>query len=396
MDSILGKLTPGGLITVVHPVKEGLDSRLMDHERIPLSRPSLRIEDFEAVTAVLKSGNLVQGSEVAKLEAFLANHLGSHYAIAVSNGTAALELSIMSLGIGINDEVIVPPYSFVATANAVALTGATPVFADVCDDQLNICADSVRSRITKRTKAIVVVHEFGFTANLEKLLKVAKDFNLPLVEDAACALGSRAYGAQLGTLGAIGCFSFHPRKIVTSGEGGLVVTSNPQVADFIRSMRNHGLDERDNVRRYSRIGYNFRMTDFGAALLTSQLKRLDSIIYSRNQIANLYTSEISKDLVRFPHYLPQETKNWQTFPLLLPSEETASQFIHFMEKQNIAAIRPAQHIPSEPSYATSTKHTAQISPNALHLWKRCVAVPLLEDMTENEISRVIGSINEFH
>ena len=368
----------------------------MDHERIPLSRPSLRGEDFEAVNSVLRSGNLVQGLEVSRLEAFLGNFLGSNYAIAVSSATAALELSIMSLGIGISDEVIVPPYSFVATANAVALTGATPIFADLCEDQLNICADSVRSRITKRTKAIVVVHEFGFTANLEKLLQVAKDFNLPIVEDAACALGSRAYGAQLGTLGVIGCYSFHPRKIVTSGEGGLVVTNNPQVAEFIRSMRNHGIDEHDNLRKYTLIGYNFRMTDFGAALLNSQLKRLDSIIYSRNQIASLYTSEISNDLVKFPRYLSQETKNWQTFPLLLQSEEMANRFIEFLDKRNVTAIRPAQYIPLEPAYAKRTKHSPQISPNALHFWNRCIAVPLFEDMTENDISRVIGSINDFH
>lgn len=368
----------------------------MDQERIPLSRPSLKAEDLEAVSAVLRSGNLVQGAEVEKLEDVLARLLGSKYAIAVSSGTAALELSIMSLGIGRNDEVIVPPYSFVATANAVALTGATPIFADLCDNQLNICADSVQSRITERTKAIVVVHEFGFTANLERLLKVAKEHDLAIVEDAACALGSHAYGAPLGTFGIIGCFSFHPRKIVTSGEGGLVLTNDHQIASYVRSMRNHGLDEGNAVRRYSRVGYNFRMTDFAAALLTSQLQRLDHIVQSRNQIASRYTSDMSRELVRFPDYLPQEIKNWQTFPVLLPSEEMADRFMQFLNERNVSAIRPAQHIPSEPAYALNAMYAPQISPNALQLWKRCVAVPLFEEMTENEISRVIGSVNEFH
>jgi dTDP-4-amino-4,6-dideoxygalactose transaminase len=367
----------------------------MEFQSIPLSRPSLSGVEIEAAVEVLRSGNLVQGAVTADVEEKIAELFGQKFAILVSNGTAALHLSLLSLGAGPGDEVIVPAYSFIATANAVMLTGAKPIFVDVSESEINIDPIKARKKISNRTKAIIIVHEFGFTADIQAFQEISKESGIPLIEDAACAFGSEINNGPLGTFSALGCFSFHPRKIVTSGEGGLILTNNQKLANFVTSMRNHGVSSSNIIRSYEYPGYNYRITDFQSALLPGQVGRLGDIIEKRNEIASRYNLEIRNPLVSYPKYLDQRIKNWQTFPILLPSAHLADRFIKYASENGVAAIRPAQLMPMENTYNKLSEYSEEKFPEAKELWNKCLALPLFDTMTEADISRVVETVNEF-
>lgn len=361
---------------------------------IPLSRPNIRQEEVALVVDVINSGQLVQGEFVHNLETHFAELHGVPYAIAVSNGTAALHLSMLAMGIGLGDEVIVTAYSFVASANSIVLAGATPVFCDTQEDYVNMDVHRIQSLFTKRTKAILVVHEFGFPAEIESILEIAALKGVPVIEDAACALGSTKGQRRLGTFGALASFSFHPRKLITSGEGGIVVTSDIRLATYLRSMRNHGLDVESQERKYSRAGFNYRMSDISAALLLPQLSRLEEIVNLRNGIAQRYRDSIINPRIEFLALDPDAINNWQTFPILLENESEANRFIDFMGIHGFGAIRPAQLIPSEP-YFKALGWVIEDFPNASALHSRAVALPMFELMTDIEISSVIEACNDF-
>jgi len=210
-------------------------------EFIPLTSPDIRDEDIEAVVKVLRSGMLVQAQNVTDFENAMVSFTKTGQAIAVSNGTATLHLALVALGIGSGDEVIVPALSYVATANVVELVGATPVFVDIDLDTFNINVSEIESKITTKTKAIIPVHEFGLACDIEGVMKIAEKHNLYVIEDAACALGATQNEKHVGTFGTFGSFSFHPRKAISSGEGGIVTTEDEALAAKIRIHRNHGV-----------------------------------------------------------------------------------------------------------------------------------------------------------
>lgn len=251
---------------------------------IRLAKPLLDGEEMAEIGSVLASGFLSRGPKVAEFEEALAGYLGVRHAVSVSSGTAALHLSVLALGLSEGDEVIVPDFSFPATANAVALAGAKPVLCDVHSATFNIDAGEVERLITPRTKAVMPVHQFGLPADMNAIVKIAKDCELNIIEDAACALGAEHQSQKCGTLGKIACFSFHPRKIATTGEGGVVVTDDDVIAEKVRSLRNHGSLKGDFVL----AGYNYRMSDINAALGVAQLRKLPMLIERRRELARLY------------------------------------------------------------------------------------------------------------
>lgn len=210
---------------------------------IRLTRPYIPDEAIEKCIEVLRSGNLVQGLYAEKFEQAISDYLDVKHAMVVSSGTAALHLSLIALGIGPGDEVIVPAFSFPATANVVELVGAKPVFVDIKLDDFCIDASFIESVITNNTKAIIPVHEFGMPANMKPVLKLAEKYKLFIIEDAACALGAEYENRKAGAFGNLGCFSFHPRKAITTGEGGVVVTNDISLAEKIRAIRNHGIEK---------------------------------------------------------------------------------------------------------------------------------------------------------
>ena len=255
---------------------------------IPLMIPDIQPQDKQAVIDVLDSGMLIQGKKVAELERQFCEYLGMENAIAVSNGTATMHLILHAWGIGPGDEVIVPALSYVATANVVELVGAKVVFVDVDENAFNIDVTKIEEKITVNTKAILPVHEFGLCCNIEAICDLAKKHDLLVLEDAACALGATSNGKFSGTFGDAASFSLHPRKAITSGEGGVIVTNDAKLASKLRMLRNHGIEMQNGEMTFPTAGFNYRLTDIQAALVSSQFKRLQTILEYKRELAKVY------------------------------------------------------------------------------------------------------------
>ena len=265
---------------------------------IPLTRPEFGDEEARAVAGVLKSGWVSQGPKVAEFEALVAARVGAAHGVATTSCTTALHLALVASGVGPGDEVICPSYSFIATANAVLYAGATPVFAEIEADTWNIDPADIEKRVSPKTKAILAVHQVGLAADIDRL-KGAAPRGVPLIEDAACAIGSLYKGRPVGSSGNVSCLSFHPRKTISLGEGGMVLTDDGGIADRVRRLRSHGASISDLDRHraqglvyeeYRELGYNYRMTDIQAAIGIEQLKRLDDLLARRRAVATRYNS----------------------------------------------------------------------------------------------------------
>jgi perosamine synthetase len=274
---------------------------------VRLAKPAVGEEELAEIREVLESGTLTMGPKVAELETLLAVAAGTEHAVAVSSGTAALHLGVLALGIGPGDEVLVPAYTFPATANVVALVGATPVLADVDPVTMNMDAGDAARRVTPRTKAVLAVHLFGRPARLEELPE------LPVLEDAAGALGASHGGRACGSLGELGCFSFHPRKIVTTGEGGAVTTDDDALAERIRSLRHHGWSGDDMPDG----AYNYRLSDVLCALGIPQLGRLEELLATRERIAAGYAERLAGLDVVLPTADEGDRHGWQAYVIQL-------------------------------------------------------------------------------
>ena len=362
---------------------------------IPLASPDIREIDIDAVSSVLRSGNLVQGKQVEQLESNLANYLGVPYCVAVTNGTATLHLILVALGIGPGDEVIVPALSYIATANVVELVGAHPVFVDIKLDSFNINTELIVSKITKRTKAIMIVHEFGLAADILRVKAICDAHNLLLIEDAACALGAKDHGIFAGTLGIAGSFSFHPRKAITSGEGGAIITSDAGLALRLRTLRNHGIDAANkNKMDFILAGYNCRMTDFQAALLDSQLQRLDGILEQKQHIADRYLNEINHPYIKLPVISVGKLPSWQTFHVVLQGPLKQAEIITKLREEGIGTNYGAQCMPAQTYFLEKYKHDAPSEfPQAWTAYQAGLAIPLYEKLNSEQISHIIQTLN---
>ncbi len=360
---------------------------------IPLARPDIRDEDIKCAVEVLQSGMLVQGKNVELAESKLSKLLNSENAALLSNGTATLHAALISLGIGKGDEVIVPAFSYVATANVVELVGATCVFCDIDISTFNIDASKIEKLITAKTKAIIPVHEFGLSCEIETIVQIAKENSLFVIEDAACALGATYSGKQVGTFGDFGSFSFHPRKAISSGEGGLLVSNNRQNIDKIKILRNHGIEMQNGRMEFVNAGLNYRMTDFQAALLNSQLNRFDTILKRKQEISEIYCSHIKNKNLILPHVPNNCTHTWQTFHLLV-SEKNRDEVIQQLKNVNIGTNYGAQCIPEMKYYLNKyNQDCAQQFPNAKRAYENGIAIPLYELLNEVEIQYIIEQIN---
>jgi dTDP-4-amino-4,6-dideoxygalactose transaminase len=283
--------------------------------------------EWRAVREVIESGWITQGPRVAALETAMAGWCETRHAVAVSSCTAALHLALLCSGVGHGDEVIVPSMSYIATANAVAHAGATPVFAEVDPRTFNLDPADARTRITPRTKAIVLVHQLGLPADIDELQALARAHDLRLIEDAACALGSRYRGRPIGSHSDLVCFSFHPRKIASTGEGGVITTSSDTLAERLRRLRQHGMSVSDSARHsasrviresYGEVGYNYRLTDLQAAIGIEQLKRLPAILRARRRLRERYDAAFAAGEIIEPPYVPEYVEwNVQSYAVRL-------------------------------------------------------------------------------
>jgi perosamine synthetase len=343
---------------------------------IRLAWPDLGEEELAAVAEVLESGQLTMGPKVAEFEDGLARACEVEHAVAVSSGTAALHLAVLALGIGEGDEVIVPAYTFPATANVVALAGAIPVLADVDPQTMNVRPEAVADAVTDRTRAVLVVHLFGRPARWDELEAAVPD-GVELLEDAAGALGARRGGRPCGGLGRLGCLSFHPRKIVTTGEGGAVTTNDGEVAATIRSMRHHGWRDGEMPGP----GFNYRLPDILCALGITQLRRLRSLLEARQQLAEGY-GELLDGVVHLPAADVGDTHGWQAYVVQLERRDKA---LNALREAGIEA-----QIGTYALHRLAAYRDQGPFPGADSVFERALALPFHNRLTEADMERVAG------
>jgi dTDP-4-amino-4,6-dideoxygalactose transaminase len=327
--------------------------------------PVLEKAEAEAAHEAVLSGWVSQGPQVAAFEREFAELVRANHACAVSNCTTALHLALLSVGVGPGDEVITASHSFIATANAIRYCGATPIFVDIDPKTYNIDPQQVAGAVTGRTRAILAIHQMGMPCDLPALTGVANRHGIPLIEDAACAAGSeiRINGEweRIGKpRGQIACFSFHPRKVITTGEGGMLTTANPDFDDEFRLCRQHGMSVPDTVRHgsqqvifedYLMVGFNYRMTDFQAAVGRKQLERLPDLVARRRSLANCYEKLLGDiEGLGLPVEPDWARSNWQSYCVRLPNRLSQKTVMQALLDQGIATRRGVMCSPREAPY----------------------------------------------
>jgi perosamine synthetase len=344
---------------------------------IRLARPDLGAEEAAAVAEVLDSGVLTMGPKVAEFESELARACQRPHAVAVSSGTAALHLAVLALGIGEGDEVLVPAYTFPATANIVALAGARPVLVDVDPATMNLDLARVETAVTKRTRAVLAVHLFGRPLDWEALESVVPP-PVALIEDAAGALGARRRGRPCGGLGVAGCLSFHPRKIVTTGEGGAVVCADEQLADAVRRLRHHGIEPRGDFD-IRLPGLNYRLSDVLCAVGIPQLRRLDELLAARRRVAEAYAERLV-DVAELPSVETGDTHGWQAYVVQVPRRDDV---LRVLREHGIEA-----QIGTYALHRLSAYRDQGSFPGADRSFERALALPLHSRLSESEVDFV--------
>jgi len=376
----------------------------LNKHMIVLAKPYLTEEEAEAAYNTILTGWITQGPKVQEFEHKFAAYTGAKYAVAVSNCTTALHLSMIVAGIGVGDEVICPSLSYIATANAIKYTGATPVFAEVIKDTYNLDPAAVEQKINKNTKAILIVHQIGLPADIDAFKLLAEKYNLQLIEDAACAAGSAYKGQKIGSHSDLVCFSFHPRKVISTGDGGMITTNREDFYERLKLLRQHGMSVNDRVRHESKtvlfedhleVGYNYRMTDIQASVGIKQLEKLDWIVSQRRLVAEAYLN-ILKDIPCLQ--LPKEEEgyfsNFQSFSIYLkpscPLER--NELMQRLLGAGISTRRGVMTIHRVTAYRSESKGV--YLPISEDLNDNSIIIPLYIPMEESEISYVINTFSE--
>ena len=387
--------------------------------RVPLSKPEINERDISMVADVLRSGHLSLGPRVAEFELCFAAYVGTRHAVAVSSGTAALHLCIRALGIGANDEVITSSFSFVASANCALYEGALPMFVDIDPVSLNINPDCVRAFIEqfcewdsagsflidrrngRRVRALLPVHVFGLPCDMAPLLKLAEEYRLQLIEDACESLGAQYYGRGVGKYGSMATFAFYPNKQMTTGEGGMVVTDDDELARLCRSLRNQGRDEGSSWLSHDRLGFNYRLSDLHSALGISQLQRIDEMLSARERVADAYKRRLATESrIVLPHSPIGCRRSWFVYVIQIKPVDSRSPkqlrdaVVVELRKRGIGCqvYFPAIH---RQSYM---KQLEFVVPQALPFTEAasdaCLAIPMYAEASEEEVEFVCKSIRE--
>jgi dTDP-4-amino-4,6-dideoxygalactose transaminase len=368
---------------------------------IPVMRPWLGEEEAAAAAATVASGWIAQGPRVREFEEAFAAAMGAAHAVAVSSCTTALHLALIGVGVGPGDEVVVPSLSFIATANAVRYVGAQPVFADVDLATQNLTVSTVGPHLSDRTRAVILVDQAGVPADLDAFRAFCDPRGIAVIEDAACAAGSTYRNRPVGASAALAAYSFHPRKLLTTGEGGMVTASDADVAARLRRLREHGMDvsaadrhrsKQPVIEHYTEVGFNFRMTDVQAAIGLVQLRKLDRMVARRRELAHRYR-QLLGDLpgLRMIDDPPYGTTNFQSFWVLLPDDSPVGrdELLTTLADAGVSARRGIMAAHLEPAYQDYRPGALPVTERLTH---RSLILPVFHEMTESEQDLVVSVV----
>ena len=361
--------------------------------RLRLALPWTDEDEIQEIRQVLASGYLAQGPKAVEFERMVADFVGAKYVFATSSCTTALHLSLVALGIGRGDEVLVPDFTFPATANVVVQQGARPVLVDIDLDTFTMDVEDLKAKVTPRSKAIMPVHAFGLSADMDAIMAVAREHGLCVVEDAACAIGATYYGKHCGTVGTVGCFSFHARKVITTGEGGMIATNDDSLAERIQLLRNHGGVRTDNRFTFEAAGFNYRMSDIQAAVGVGQMRKLGQIIHGKRELA----SELGMRLhgvasVKIPKEPAWGGHIYQSYVVLLDEQVERDTVIQLMKQQGIETTLGTYALHAEPFFSSRYDYRPGDLPNSYQACRRSLTLPLYPHMDDADLDTLADSL----
>ena len=373
-------------------------------DQVPLLRPWIDDDELEGVCEVLRSGWITQGPRVIDFENAMAAYTGARCAVATNACTSGLHLSLRLSGVGPGDEVIVPSHTCMATANAIHHAGATPVFVDIDRRTYNLAPEAVAAAVTDKTRGVLLVHQIGLPGPRDEIKAITDKHDLVLVEDAACALGGQYKGQRLGSFGTPTCFSFHPRKVITTAEGGMILTDDEGLAERARALRSTGASISDLdrhkakgvlVQKYEDVGYNYRMTDVHAAIGLAQMKKLDRMLAQRAEQARAYT-EALKDIddVEPPFTPDYAVHAWSSYLITIRPESgiNRNDMLKLMAEKSISCRIGIQPLHWEPFYQERCGKMKLPATEAVA--RETMFLPIYPGMTEAQQERVITALTE--
>ncbi|MDR3669579.1 MAG: DegT/DnrJ/EryC1/StrS family aminotransferase [Holophaga sp.] len=358
---------------------------------IAMALPDISQQDIDAVSAVVRSERLALGPMIPAFERAIARYAGVEHAVAVNSGTSALHLIVKALGLGSRDEVLVPSFTFAASVNAILYEGAKPVFVEIDPDTLNLDVSDLEHRITHRTRAILAVDVFGLPADWAGLARIAKRYGLALIDDCCEGLGAEFSGRRLGSFGQAGAFAFYPNKQITTGEGGMIVTNDTDLAILARSYANQGRGAMGAWLNHDRIGYNYRMDEMSAALGLSQMGRIEAIMAKRDRVAAMYNERLAfVPRVEPPGTFPNLRRSWFVYVVTLEEGLQRDLTILGMEREGVPARGYFSPIHTQPYIRQKFGNLAGSLPVTEAMAKRTLALPFHNNLTEAEIDHVVA------
>lgn len=360
-----------------------------------LNVPLVDERELEEIAKVLATGFFTQGPKVAEFERLVAGYIGSRYAFATSSCTTALHLALAAMEIGPGDEVLVADFTFPATANVVVQLGAVPVLVDIDLETFGMNVADLLAKITPRSKAVIPVHAFGCSADMDPILETARAHNLLVLEDAACAFGATYYGRFCGRMGRAGCFSFHPRKAITTGEGGMITTDDPELAERIQLLRSHGGVRTGYWFEYEDAGYNYRLSDIQGAMGVAQMEKLPMILERKRLLAEQLRQRLA-DIpgVRLPADPPWGGHVYQSFVILVDEGLDRNRMIKELRELDIETTLGTYALHDQPFYQRTYGYVTGQLPNSHAAFMRSITLPLYPQMSEADLDTVAAALRK--
>jgi dTDP-4-amino-4,6-dideoxygalactose transaminase len=360
---------------------------------IRLCVPYTGPEELAAIAEVLSSGYLTQGQKVAEFEKAVAEYVGTKYAFATSSCTTALHLSLAAIGIGPGDEVLVPDFTFPATANVVVQQHAVPILVDIDLATFTLNIQDLESKITDKTRAVIPVQAFGLAADMDPICQLSKKHGLAVIEDAACALGAQYKGVQCGAIGDLACFSFHPRKSITTGEGGMITTDSDVLAAKISLLRSHGGVRRDGRFFFEDAGYNYRLSEIHGAMGIEQMKKCDRILSLKHKLATSLSEKLSAiEKLKTPSQPNYARHTYQSFVVLLNEDIDRDKVIKYMYAQGIETTIGTYALHLQPYFARTHNYLPGAMVNSKAAFDRSLTLPLYADLSDEEMSFIVETL----